>query len=117
MRNDFNGESEIEGVVASIAIRGILASAALANIVVFLAGSELERGELGTLVGSVAEGLVLGKTARAIVVLLADLQLYPESQHIYCLGAFATAYGSVIFCLSSSVSGNLCPALLVSQPM
>lgn len=85
------GESEIEGVVGSIAIGKVLASAALADIVVFLASSEFERGELGALVGSVAEGLVLGKTTRAIVVILADLQLDPESHHIYCLGHFATA--------------------------
>lgn len=111
------GESEIEGVVGSIAIGKVLASAALADMVVFLASSEFERGELGALVGSVAEGLVLGKTTRAIVVILADLQLDPESHHIYCLGHFATAYGSVILFFSSSVSGNLCPALLVSQPI
>jgi hypothetical protein len=47
-------------------------------MVVLLGSSKLQGGELGPLVGAVAEGLVLGEAARAVVVVLPHLQLYPE---------------------------------------
>lgn len=64
--------------MCSVAIGKIGAPPALAEVVVLLVGGELDGGELGALVGAVAEGLVLGEAACAVVVILADFELNPK---------------------------------------
>ena len=93
--------------MCSIAIRKVGAPPALAEVVVLLAGGELEGGEFGALVRAVAEGLVLGEAASAVVVVLADFELNPKWGRQYCLGHLSTAHGSVMFFFSSSVAGAL----------
>lgn len=61
----------------SITIGQVGAPPALAKMVILLGCSKLQGGELGSLVRAITEGLVLGETACAIVVILAHLQLDP----------------------------------------
>ena len=63
--------------MAPVAERLGLGVLAVAEIVVFLVGSELDGPEGGALVGSVAEGLGLRQSARAPIVVLAHFQLDP----------------------------------------
>jgi hypothetical protein len=70
--------SEIEFLMCAIAIGKRGTSSALAEVVVLLGRGELERRELGAFVSTIAEGLVFGQSTSAIVVLLANLQLYPK---------------------------------------
>lgn len=62
----------------SVAIRKIGAPSALAEVIVLLAGCELERCEFRPLMRSIAERLVLGEPTCAIVVILADFELDPK---------------------------------------
>lgn len=93
--------------MGSITVGKSIASFALADIILFFGCCKLKRSEFAAFVWAVAKGLVLGKSACAVIVIFANLQLYPKSQIFYCFGHLSTAQGSVILAFSASVDGGL----------
>ncbi len=80
--------------MGAIAVGEVLAVLAHAEVVLCLLGRKLDGRVRRSFVGSVAERLVFGQTAGAVVVLLADLQLDPNIIDGVLLGTLVSDIGS-----------------------